>query len=137
VRFVRFIFHARVYRDPVHFPSLAPIVRECLFKTARIRSDVRYNESNKDGPLVHSFLREKLAAAILELANRGWTQCAASAVGEIQAPLAGLGIVKTQVQTLDMTGWPIDLKLNQICAAIPNFSDDASAFIFDPLRGAG
>ena len=46
----------RVYRDPVHFPSLAPIVRECLFETARIRSDVRYDKSNKDGPLVQSFL---------------------------------------------------------------------------------
>jgi hypothetical protein len=86
---------------------------------------------------VQRFLGEKLAAPILELTNSGWTQSAAPAAGEIQVPLARLGIVKTQVQTFDMTGWPIHLKLHQICAGIPNFPDDASAFIFDPFRGAG
>src|SRR6266498_52501 len=84
VRFVRFIFHSCVYRDPVHFPSLAPIVRECLFKAARIWSDVRHNESNKDGSAVECFLGEKLAAAIFELADRGWAQGTALAVGKIQ-----------------------------------------------------
>src|SRR5713101_3783406 len=34
VRFVGFISHPCVGRDPVHFPGLAPVVRERLFKTA-------------------------------------------------------------------------------------------------------
>jgi hypothetical protein len=35
-----------------------------------------------------------------------------------------LGIVKTQVQTLDVTCRAIDLEFHQISAAIPNFSND-------------
>ncbi len=49
MRLVRLIFHPRVCRDPVHFPGLASIVRECLFETARIRSDARDYKPNKDG----------------------------------------------------------------------------------------
>lgn len=30
-------FHPRVGCDPVYFPGLASIIRECLFKTARIQ----------------------------------------------------------------------------------------------------
>jgi hypothetical protein len=31
---VRFIFHSRIGRDPIYFPSLPSIIRECLLKTA-------------------------------------------------------------------------------------------------------
>src|SRR5260370_23974062 len=93
VRFVRFIFHPCVCRDPIHFPSLASIVRERLFKAARIRSDVRYNKSNQDGSVIECFLIEKLAASIFELADRGLAHGTALTVGPIEAPLVGLGIV--------------------------------------------
>jgi len=86
-------FHPGVGRDPVYFPGLASIIRECLFKTARIRSDVRNNKSNKDGSAIECFLTEELAASIFELANSGLAHGAAAAVGKIEAPLAGLGIV--------------------------------------------
>jgi hypothetical protein len=69
VRFLGLIFHPRVDGDPVRFPSFASIVREGLFKTARIRSTARYHESNIDGPAIQCFLAEKLAESILELAD--------------------------------------------------------------------
>ena len=84
---------ACIRRDPVHFPGLAAIIRESLFKAARSRRDVRDDKAHKDGPAVERFLVEKLAASILELTDRGWAQGTASAVGEIEAPLAGFGIV--------------------------------------------
>src|SRR5262249_55621673 len=93
VRFVRFVFHPRVRRDPVHFPSLASIIRKCLFKATRIWGDVRDNKSNKNGPAVHCFLVEKLTASIFEFADRGLTQRAAFTIGKIEAPLVGFGIV--------------------------------------------
>src|SRR5438128_2524602 len=95
-RRVRFIGHACVCRDPVDFPSLASIVGECLFETARIRRDVRNNESNKDGSTIQCFLVEKLAASILELAYRGSAEGAVVAIGKIEAPLVRFRIVQTQ-----------------------------------------
>src|SRR6266568_3566494 len=96
VRFVRFILHPRKCHHPVRFPGLAPIIRECLCKAARIRSDVRKAISTKDGSAMKCFLVEKLAAAILELADHGLAHGTVVAVGPIEAPLMGLGIVQTQ-----------------------------------------
>src|SRR5258708_15639873 len=87
VPFVRFILDPYVCRDPVHFPSLAAVIRERLFKPARIRSDVRDNKSNKDGPAIQCFLIEKFAPTILEFTDRGLTHRTAFAVGKIEAPL--------------------------------------------------
>src|SRR5262249_12840178 len=87
------IFHPRVYRDPVYFPSFAPVIRERLFKSARIEGNVRDNESNKDGSTIEHFLVVKLTTPIFEAANCGLTQSTALAIGEIKTPLVGLGIV--------------------------------------------
>ncbi len=95
VRFVRFVFHPCVYRDPVYFPSLAPIIRVCLFKAARIRSNIRDDETNKNGSTIKCLLVEKLAAPVFELADCGLGHHTAVDVGKIEAPLAGLGIVET------------------------------------------
>ena len=70
-RFSGVAFHACVYRDPVYFPVLAAVVRERLLETARIWSDIRYDESNKDGAAVQCFLGEKFAAPIVEFADGG------------------------------------------------------------------
>src|SRR5437870_7619957 len=86
-------FHPRVFRDPVYFPGPPSIIRECLFKTARIRSDVRNYKSDKDGSAIECFLTEELTAPIFELPDRGLGEGAAVAVGKIEAPLVGLGIV--------------------------------------------
>src|ERR1700738_3784179 len=90
VRLVRVIFHPCVRRDPVHFPSLASIVGEGLFETARIRCDARDNKPNIDGTAIQCFLVVKLAAPIFEFANRGLAQGTAVAVGKIETPLVGL-----------------------------------------------
>src|SRR5258708_21772138 len=133
---LRFICHACVGRDPVYFPSPASIVREGLLKTAGIRRDVRYNEPNKDGSAIQCFLVVEFAASILELTDRGLAQGAVVAVGKIEAPLVGLWIVETQVQTFEVPFWAIGLELYQIGAAIPNLSNDGSALKFDPGSGA-
>src|SRR5260370_26650006 len=87
VRFVRFIFHPCVRRDPVHFPSLASIIRERLFKMARIRSDVRNNNSNKDGSAIQCFRFEKLDTSMPEVAHPGLAQGTTVPAGKITAPL--------------------------------------------------
>src|SRR5215471_19696174 len=96
VALVGSIFHSRVYRDPVHLPDLAPIVRECLLKSARVGSNVRNNESNKDSSAIKHLLVIKLAAPIFKGADCGLAQTTALAVGEIKTPLPGLGIIKAQ-----------------------------------------
>ena len=58
-----------------------------------IRGHVRPNKSNKDSFAIHCILSEELAASILEFADLGWIQDAILAVGPIEAPLVGLGIV--------------------------------------------
>jgi len=130
--FVGFILHPRVYRDPVDLPGLAPVIRECLFETARIPSDVRPDISHENGSPVQCFLIEELAAPILELTDRGLAQRAAAAVGRVETPLVGLGIVETQRQNFEVTCWAIGLELREIGAAIPNLSDDGRALVFDP-----
>src|SRR6266576_832327 len=120
VRLVRFIVHPCVGRNPIHFPRLASILGECLFKTARLRSDIRYNEPNQDGPVIEGFLIEKLAAPVLEFSDCRLAQGAILAVGKIQTPLAGLGIVQTQRQRFNLTFWPIDLEFYEIRPSIPH-----------------
>jgi len=137
MRLVGFIVHACVGRDPVYFPSLASIIRECLFKAARIRSDIRHDKSNVDGSAIQWFLIEKLAASILEPADRGLSHGSVVAVRKIEAPLVGLGIVQTQAQTFEMTSWAFGCELQQIGAAIPHLADDGGTLHFDPGSGAG
>src|SRR5215469_5965873 len=72
-RCVGCVCHTRVRSDPVHFPGLASVVGEGLLKSARIRSDVRNNETNEDSPVVECLLVKEFATSILELADRGLT----------------------------------------------------------------
>src|SRR5712692_8169514 len=95
VRFDRFIFHPCLVRNPVDFPGLAAIIRERLLKVGRIRGDIRPNKSNQDGSAIRAgwFRVEKLAASILEFADRRRPQGTAFAGGPIEAPLVRLGVV--------------------------------------------
>ncbi len=102
-----------------------------------IRRDVRYDESDKNGPTIQQFLIVELAAPIVELPDRGLGHDAVVAVGKIEAPLIRLRIVETQAQTFEVTGWAIGLELQQIGAAIPDLADDRRAFHVDPGRRAG
>src|SRR5229473_3732481 len=94
VRFVRFIVHPCLFRNPVDFPGFASIIREGLLKVGGIRGDVRPNKSNQDRSAIRArwFRVEKLAASILEFADRGRAHGATLAGGPIEAPLVGLGI---------------------------------------------
>ena len=62
---------------PNLLPMSGPVVRECLFKAARIRTAARYNKSHKDRPTVKQFLAVELTAPIFELARHGFAQGAA------------------------------------------------------------
>ena|SRR6266496_3748112 len=93
VRVVRFITHPRVCGNPIRFPCLTSVVRERLFKVARVGSDIRYHESNQNGAASECFLIEKFATSIFELANRGLAHAAAVAVGKVEAPLVGSRVV--------------------------------------------
>src|ERR1700719_225372 len=85
--FIRSVVHSRLVRNPVHFPGLAAILRERLFKVRHIRVGVRPNKSNEDRLAIERVLGVKLAAAILKFADLGDNERAVLAVGPIQAPL--------------------------------------------------
>src|SRR6185295_15052166 len=126
------LLHSGVYRDPVYFPGLAAIIRERLFKPARIRSDVRNNKANKDGSTIERLLVVELTTSIFELADCGYAQATATAAGKIETPLTRFGIVQTQVQTFEVTGRAIGFEFHQIGAAIPNLPDYGRTVILNP-----
>src|SRR5436190_21513988 len=88
----RFIFHPSVRVDPIHFPGFSALLRECLLKVTRVRSDLRYDKADQDHPSIKEFLIEEFAPAILEFAGRGLAQAANLAIRKIEAPLPGLRI---------------------------------------------
>lgn len=49
LRLVRFTHDPGVGRDPIDFPGLASIIGECLLEMTPVRSDIRYDKTNKDG----------------------------------------------------------------------------------------
>jgi hypothetical protein len=69
---------------------------------------------------------KKLAPPVLEFDDGGWTQGTAVAVGKIEAPLVGLRIVETQVQTFDVTGYALGHEFHQIGATTPPRANDES-----------
>ena len=76
-----------------------------------VRRDVRPNVSNQDRPVIQSVLAEKLAASILEFADRGWqAQNAGLAVCPIQAPLMSFRIVQAQGEAFDVATWTFALE---------------------------
>ena len=81
--FIRFIFHARIRRDPIDFPALASIFGERLLEPARIWSNVRPDISHQNGSTIKFFQIEKLTTAIPEFADCRLAQAAAIAVCKI------------------------------------------------------
>jgi len=134
--FPRLAIHARISRDPVYFPCLAAVLREGLFEMAGVWRDVRNHEANENRPAVEHLLIEKLAASILELANRRRAHRTSAAVGEVEAPLMRFGIVEAQAQALEVPCRAIGHEFQQIRAAIPNRAHNRCAVVLDPRRGA-
>jgi hypothetical protein len=97
-----------------------------------VRGDVGDHKADEDGAAIQRFLIVEFAAAIAELSDSGLAENAAADVGEVKAPLAGLRIVEAQAERFDMAGGTVDLKFDEIGAAIPNFSDDRGAVVLDP-----
>src|SRR5262249_40196111 len=110
--------------------------REGLLEAARVGRDVRDHEADEDRAAVERLLGEELAAAVLELADRGRAQGAARAVREVEAPLARLRVVEAQAQALDVALRAFDLELHEVRAAVPHRTDHRGARVLDPGRRA-
>src|SRR5258708_38729141 len=79
--------------NKVRLPSLASIIRECLFEMVRIRGNVGPDNSNQDGFAIERLLGVKLTAPIFEFTDGGLAQSAVITFRKIHAPLTNLGIV--------------------------------------------
>src|SRR5260370_36646552 len=97
-RFAGFIVYPCLVRDPVYFPGFATILRERLFEVRRIRVGLRPNESNQDGTAIWArrFRGVKLAASILEFADRGHAHGSPLAGPPIKAPPSAFRFIQTQ-----------------------------------------
>src|SRR5580692_7684348 len=137
LRFIRLTTHARLVRNPVHFPGLAAILREGLLKVRRAGGGIRPKKSNQDHFAINRILSVELAASILEFADLRRVQNANLAVGPIQPPLVGLRIVQPHGQTFDMSASrAVRFELLDLSAPVPNLSGDRSAVKFDPASRA-
>src|SRR6185436_15791203 len=128
--FLRSWAHPRIGGDPVHFPCLASIRREGLLEMAGVRCDVRDDEPDENGAAVEVFPGVELAAAVLELADRRWRHRAAAAVREVEAPLAGLGVVEAEAQAFDATGGALHVELHEIRRAAPDLPNHGRSLVF-------
>ena len=125
VCFVRFLLYSGLIRNPVNFPGLAAIIRECLFEVWLTRVGVQPKKANQNGSAVQRILGVKLAAAVPELPDLGYDQGAVLGIGPIEPPLAGLRMVESEGQTLDVArNRTIGFELFQLSAAIPDFAGD-------------
>src|SRR6266511_3994138 len=101
------------------------------------RSGIRPNESNKDKLAIQCVLAVKLTASILEFADLGWEDRTTLAVGPVEAPLVGFGIVQTQGETFDVASCrTIGFKFFQLSAAIPNLPGNRRTIKFHPGSGS-
>jgi hypothetical protein len=115
----RWIGHLRLICNPVHFRSLASILREGLFKVGRTRDHICPDKSNKD-------------AFSIQRAIHG----ANLAVCPIETPLVGLRI-ETEGQTFDAAGSrAIGFELFQLGTTGPKLSGDGSTVKLDPGGGS-
>jgi len=131
VSLARLIFHPYVCRNPVHFPSLAAVVRGRPVRNARIRSDVRDDKPNIDGSALNVSWSKKLAAAIFEVANRGWLRVPSLLFEKLDSTdgIADCIDAGSDLRN-DLRGHRPQAPTN--CPAIPNRADDGRAVIFDP-----
>jgi hypothetical protein len=88
-----FVFYPRLVGNPVHFPGLASIIGEGLFKVRRAGVRVAPNISNQDAFSIERVLGVKLTTSVLKLTDLRRLHLASLAVGPEQAPLVGLGII--------------------------------------------
>src|SRR5919201_2020611 len=68
--------------NPVRFPCLSVIIGKCLLPFRGIRSDIRPNESDDNGPAIESVFREECAGFVLKCADDGWVECVRMAAVE-------------------------------------------------------
>src|SRR5215471_13766833 len=129
--------HPCVVRDPVNFPSLTAVIGERLFEVTGIRGNVGNDEAHQDGAAIQSFLIVELAAAIPEFPDGRHADRPGPAIGEVEAPLVRLRIVKAQVETLEMASWAIGNQFHEVSATVPHLAHHRHAVVINPRRGTG
>src|SRR6185436_11388011 len=112
--------------------GLAAIRRERLLELARVRVTAADDEAHEDRAAVERFLIVELAASAPELADHWRRQRTACAVREVQTPLARIGIVETQRETLEPSSRTFHVQLHEIGTTIPHLANDRGAFVLDP-----
>src|SRR5271169_4811519 len=90
--------------------------------------------SNEDALVSQSILREKLAVTLLEFPDLGSCDDAVLAVGPVEPPLAGLGIVQAQCETLDASFGTVGQECVELGGPTPERIAVAGPGQVDPVR---
>src|SRR5580698_685704 len=120
-------FYAAKIRDPVNAPRLAGIGRKRLFEMESRRRNAGKGESNADRLTGEPLVIVECAAAVRERANRRDADAHGTAIGEVDVPLAGSGIVKSQAEAFDMIGAVMEFELPKVGTTAPNLPIDVRA----------
>src|ERR1700691_2002381 len=94
-------------------------------------------KANEDGFAVDAVVCVKLAVAVAKFAHLGRVEQTDSAVGPIEAPLAGCGVEKAKRQAFDVAGWAVEFNGVQRRPAVPDRITDTGALQVGPCRRAG
>src|SRR5512138_62480 len=98
---------------------------------------MRTQETDVNRAAIQRVLAEELTATVGESAeHRRPVERSVSCIGPGDVPLVGLGVVEAESHPFDVAGRTADVEFAEICAAIPNFSNDRRALVFQPARGS-
>src|SRR5581483_3182934 len=129
--------HARLIRDPVHFPCLPPVRGESLLEVGRVGVRLRPDEPDEDALPIERVLRVKLALPIRELSDLRHDHDAVLRIGPIESPLVRRRVICSKSEPFDMTAGAIRLELLDLRGAVPQEPRGAGAVELDPLIGSG
>src|ERR1700733_1977314 len=90
--------------------------------------------SNEDALVAQGVLRVKLAVTLLEFPDLRNCDDAVLAVGPVEPPLAGLGIVQAQCETLDAPVWTVGQECVELGSPTPERVAAAGPGQVDPVR---
>src|SRR5271156_1318569 len=79
--------HPRTVVDPICFPRLSAVCRECLFKVSAGRAYVMPHIPDVDCSTLKSILSVKLPVFVVELSDLRWIKHSSFYPGAVNAPL--------------------------------------------------
>src|SRR6267154_1481452 len=127
--------HPGQRRGKVRFPRLATVFGKGLLEVMRALLDVGPDESDQYRPALEQFLIVELAAPVREFPDGRLTQCTVVAIGEINAPLAGLRVIEKECEALEVSGRTARLNFFELGATPPDRPYGDGAFHLHPAPG--